>query len=212
MKVTIFSDIHGNLPAFEQVLKLEDKSDLYVCLGDVVNYGPWSNECVALMENLHFPKICLRGNHEDYFIEGHYQGRSDLGYSFFQICSSDFIHRDVLLNYQETYELANHHFAHTIDNKYIYPDTPLSLDANFFIGHSHHQFMTTSNGYQLYNVGSVGQNRKYINLISYVNWYPEDGKIDLKNIKYDIKVLITEMKVRQYPAVCIDYYQHKAML
>ena len=68
MLCLIFSDIHGNLPAFEQVIKKETGIDQYINIGDVVNYGPWSNECVELIESLNC--INIKGNHEEYFING----------------------------------------------------------------------------------------------------------------------------------------------
>ena len=52
MKIGIFSDIHGNLIALEKVLKDEKDLEEYIILGDVVNYGPWSNECVQILETL----------------------------------------------------------------------------------------------------------------------------------------------------------------
>ena len=46
MRFAIFSDIHGNLPAWDQVLadirSLE--ADVLICLGDVVGYGPKPQE------------------------------------------------------------------------------------------------------------------------------------------------------------------------
>ena len=69
MKIAIFSDVHGNLPALEKFLSMVNgKVDGYLCLGDVVNYGPWSNECLELVLNL--PNLSIvRGNHEDLFID-----------------------------------------------------------------------------------------------------------------------------------------------
>ena len=43
MKSAIISDIHGNLPALEKLIKNTQFVDRYVILGDVVNYGTWSN-------------------------------------------------------------------------------------------------------------------------------------------------------------------------
>jgi len=67
LKYAFLSDIHGNLPALEIVIEKSDDVDGYYILGDVVNYGPWSNECVQLINSL---PNCTRilGNHEEYFI------------------------------------------------------------------------------------------------------------------------------------------------
>ncbi|PIV18543.1 MAG: metallophosphoesterase [Elusimicrobia bacterium CG03_land_8_20_14_0_80_50_18] len=64
MKIGIFSDIHGNLPAFEAVLTfLEGKVEKYVCCGDIVGYGPYPNECVEKISELS-DAICVAGNHD----------------------------------------------------------------------------------------------------------------------------------------------------
>ena len=68
MKIAFFSDIHGNLPALEIAVKKSGKVDGYYILGDVVNYGPWSNECVELIENLE-NSFKVMGNHEEYYLK-----------------------------------------------------------------------------------------------------------------------------------------------
>ncbi len=64
MKVAVISDIHGNLEAFEEVLRdLEDtRPDRVVCLGDAVGYGPDPEAVVRLLQSHHIP--CVLGNHE----------------------------------------------------------------------------------------------------------------------------------------------------
>ena len=64
MKIVVFGDVHGNLPALELMVDVAGNVDQYVCLGDVVNYGPWSNECVQFISELE-NCIKIRGNHED---------------------------------------------------------------------------------------------------------------------------------------------------
>jgi len=61
----IISDIHSNLPAFEVVLELlrDRKVDGYICLGDVVGYGPHPNECCELVREL--DSACILGNHDE---------------------------------------------------------------------------------------------------------------------------------------------------
>ena len=69
MKTIIFSDLHGNLPALECLMKLYPKDNKWISLGDNVNYGPWSNECVQILKN-ELNCICVKGNHEKYFLNG----------------------------------------------------------------------------------------------------------------------------------------------
>lgn len=63
MRYLVISDIHANLVAFETVLAdAEGKYDKIWCLGDVVGYGPYPNECVELLNN--FDHLCIAGNHD----------------------------------------------------------------------------------------------------------------------------------------------------
>jgi hypothetical protein len=61
-------------------------------------------------------------------------------------------------------------------------------------------------------VGSVGQNRKYINVISYATFFPETREVQLQNLLYDEQAVIKEMKARKYPEDCLAYYLGKARL
>jgi putative phosphoesterase len=64
MRIGLISDIHGNLPALETVLEaLRDASvDTIFCLGDTVGYGPYPNECLALVREK--CSVVLKGNHD----------------------------------------------------------------------------------------------------------------------------------------------------
>lgn len=70
MRIALFADIHGNLPAFEAVLNhsATQQVDQICILGDVVVGSPDSAACWALATSLGCPM--LRGNHERYV--GHY--------------------------------------------------------------------------------------------------------------------------------------------
>tara|TARA_R110001599_G_scaffold1889_4_gene9891 strand:- start:344067 stop:344768 length:702 start_codon:yes stop_codon:yes gene_type:complete len=62
--IALISDIHGNLPALEAVLKKVDtyKPDQLLCLGDIVGYGPFPVECVDLIMDRNIPTVM--GNHD----------------------------------------------------------------------------------------------------------------------------------------------------
>ena len=64
MKRAIVSDIHGNLVAFEAVLRDIERMKVQevVCLGDVVGYGARPLKCIDLVRK--FFAWALKGNHE----------------------------------------------------------------------------------------------------------------------------------------------------
>ena len=63
-KIAIISDVHGNLPALKVVLeKLDEmKPDSWLCLGDIVGYGPDSSECIDIIIEREIPTVI--GNHD----------------------------------------------------------------------------------------------------------------------------------------------------
>lgn len=60
----ILSDVHGNIQAFEAIVRSfpETKDRLIVCAGDTVGYGANPNECVELMASL--GAVNVMGNHD----------------------------------------------------------------------------------------------------------------------------------------------------
>jgi diadenosine tetraphosphatase ApaH/serine/threonine PP2A family protein phosphatase len=64
MRIALLSDVHGNLPAFEAVLRDVDDEDVDAiwCLGDLVGYGAQPNDCVELARDR--CDLSLAGNHD----------------------------------------------------------------------------------------------------------------------------------------------------
>ncbi len=64
MRYLVFSDVHANVEALEQVAEeiRSIKPDVTVSLGDVVGYGASPRECVEMVERL--ADIRIRGNHD----------------------------------------------------------------------------------------------------------------------------------------------------
>jgi predicted phosphodiesterase len=64
MRIALLSDVHGNLPAFEAVLRDIDSEapDEIWCLGDLVGYGAQPDACVELAQDR--CDLCLAGNHD----------------------------------------------------------------------------------------------------------------------------------------------------
>lgn len=212
MKALVLGDIHGNLIALEEVLKCyKTEVDLLISHGDVVNYGPWSNECVQLLaaENA----ICLLGNHEDAFIAGAYPGSNPLVQSFFQHIFPEFTEMKTIKGYHTSHQLDDYQIVHTINDRYYYPDsdvTDLNLEQHTIIGHSHYQFhKILANGKAFVNTGSVGQNRKDLSKADFVILDTENQEVELFSHSYDPLPVLQEMKAQKYPRICMDYYRSK---
>lgn len=73
MRIAVMSDIHGNLEAFEEVLRDIDHSDIdrIVNVGDSIGYGPEPEEVLNLIEKRNIVNIL--GNHEQAILDETYR-------------------------------------------------------------------------------------------------------------------------------------------
>ncbi|MFA5272224.1 MAG: metallophosphoesterase family protein [Candidatus Omnitrophota bacterium] len=64
MRYAIFSDIHGNLEAFQEALKFykQERIDRFIFLGDIVGYGVNPKEVIALLKEIN--PVSIAGNHD----------------------------------------------------------------------------------------------------------------------------------------------------
>lgn len=76
MRIAILSDIHGNLPALEAVLRdiAQQSPDEVWCGGDIAFFGPWASECIERVRAAGWPTV--RGN-TDVWITGDPQGLTE---------------------------------------------------------------------------------------------------------------------------------------
>ena len=70
MKIAVFSDIHGNLPALRSILCdiKKENVDRIICLGDVIGLGSNPKECLDLIIDNNIEMML--GNHECYYLNG----------------------------------------------------------------------------------------------------------------------------------------------
>jgi putative phosphoesterase len=73
MKIAALADIHGNYQALITVLEHVESwnPDLVLVLGDTINRGPRSKECLHLIQQKQVEEswLVIKGNHEDYVLE-----------------------------------------------------------------------------------------------------------------------------------------------
>lgn len=70
MRFGIFTDVHSNLEALDAVLAhfKKERIQSFICLGDLVGYGPNPNECIQRVLSLKKVQV-IAGNH-DYAVVG----------------------------------------------------------------------------------------------------------------------------------------------
>jgi putative phosphoesterase len=209
MRVAVISDIHGNLPALEAVVSKIRSADAVMCLGDVVNYGPWSDSCLELLQTL--PALTLlEGNHEALFLgKESLEHELPLVQQFYRASFPRFTRRDLIENLPEQAILNGYLCKHTLDGQKIYRDTDVVPPGDCFIGHTHHAFVVTRKGRQIVNPGSVGQNRLQLDTACWAWWDSEKRLATLQSTVYPARLLLQEMRALRYPAECIQYFESK---
>lgn len=216
MKITVFGDVHGNLPALERLLSEEGDSDGFVCLGDTVGYGPWDNECVERIAELD-RCVCLEGNHERYYRQGRCdEGAGRLARLFFEQTYPSFGRFELLEDYRAAWSEWGWAFRHAPGDAYLFPDSPFpgelpGKEKRLFLGHSHVAFFKYREGRIVCNPGSVGQNRREGDVLCYARLFPGEGEggVELRAIAYDANSVVAEMRARNYPDDCLEYYRRR---
>jgi putative phosphoesterase len=74
MKALILSDLHSNIYALEAIWKKEHDSDLVLCAGDTVDYGPYPNEVIAWLQEHNAQ--CVQGNHDAWVATSYRKGET----------------------------------------------------------------------------------------------------------------------------------------
>lgn len=214
MRVLVFGDVHGNLVALEELFKIEkDNYDQFVCHGDIVNYGPWTNECLEFLFQKEYG-IFLKGNHEKYYLEKFYPGTNQVAKSFFDYCypTFDTQNLDFISTFIDTSTIGDFKIKHSINDLYIFEDTDienLDFEDNTIVGHSHQQFHRVIKGKSIYNTGSLGQNRALLDVANYLLIDTETNIVELKSFVFNIQKVISKMEQLNYPSICINYYKSK---
>lgn len=210
VRVAVFSDVHANLPALQAFVALTRTSvDSYVCLGDVVGYGPWNDECLELVHSL--PNIVLlEGNHERMFLNPELVNEElPLVQAFFRCSVASFARRDLIEALPLTHALGWLTCAHSIGDRRVYRDSTVEVCRSFIIGHTHHPFVLTRNENVIINCGSIGQNRRRADVLNYVICDTESRVFSLFNAPFPVGDFLRELRARKYPESCVRYYLGK---
>jgi diadenosine tetraphosphatase ApaH/serine/threonine PP2A family protein phosphatase len=239
MRYAIISDIHGNLAALQHVIKkIEEKGcDRIICLGDVVGYGPFPNECCDIIQKT--ADVCLLGNHDAAVV-----GLMDVDY-FNRYAKSAIAWSAQVLNEASRSFITGLPFTAEEDDLLFVHASPkepnewqyvLSLDDAFeqfsalqqrvcFIGHSHvpvvwilresglpehrsaKHFRTVRGARHIINVGSVGQPRDNNPEAGFGIYDTDTGWFELQRTPYDIAETQKAMSERGLPEFLIERLQ-----
>lgn len=210
--LAILSDIHGNLPALQAVMKdaLSRGCDRFISLGDVVSYYAQPGECIDLLKAHN--AINILGNHDSYLVDNTNCPRSravsliiDHHKKIVTVPQLDWLKRS-LLSLQEGRILFVHGGPSDTQDQYLYTVSskifPKGVDT-LFSGHTHVQALVDFNGKKYCNPGSVGQPRDGDIRAAYATMV--EDKITLHRVTYEIERTVSAMISAGYGAF---YYEN----
>lgn len=204
MKVSIISDIHGNIIGLNTVLADMGKADMILCAGDLTGYFPFINEVIEIVRKNKI--ITIKGNHDKYLIEG--KAPEDSNESVKK--SVEFSKKIIKKENLEFIKSLPDELKISIDgkkvliyhaspwNKFegrIYPDYQhfekfQDIDSDVLIlGHTHYPIIKKIGCLTLINPGSCGQPRDY-NMLSYIMWDTNNNQFENRRLKWDIDEFI----------------------
>ena len=214
MKIGIFSDIHGNIYAFEKVFQQLRAAalDRYIFCGDLCGYYYHQNAIVDMLESFE-NLVGVIGNHDQLFLRcledvrvlGPYTERYGTSLQALRQTVShktlSFLRRLPDRYIDETHGVAVFHGSPWDPcHEYVYPTDAVDRFADLpyryvVLGHTHHAMLKRAHDVVILNPGSCGQPRD-MTLPSYAILDVDSGDIELERVSYDPKPLLAEIKRR----------------
>jgi putative phosphoesterase len=214
--ITVFGDIHANLPALEIVIKdMDDKESGYrYCLGDLVGYGTSPNEVIEVIRDSGVPTIM--GNYD----QGIGHSSDDCGCAYRDEFSKQLGKRSIAWTNQNTTPENKAFLRGLLDNfplqmgdlkvllvhgsprkinEYLYEDRPESSLERLMdqagvdvlvCGHTHIPYhRVLSSGRHVINAGSVGKPKDNDPRACYILLEVEGSELNVRFIRvpYDIE-------------------------
>ncbi|GKU30561.1 metallophosphoesterase family protein [Clostridium folliculivorans] len=229
MKIGVITDIHSNIDALNAVLHEFTSLGIekIICSGDIIGIGPRPEETVKRIMLLEDNIECVRGNHDNYLINGipstvpndEMMDYGEIEYHKWEHgkLSEESIEFIKALPYTKTLKICEKtiyisHYAINEGNKYVNYTPNQSLDdleimfqnveADIIVyGHNHAPSINHESNKWYLNTGSLGCPSDNINIaragILVVN---EDSiKYEELNVPYDVKKVIEDIQKIRYP-------------
>lgn len=227
MRVAMFSDAHGNLPALEAVLEdiKRHKVDRVFCLGDLVGYAPFPNEVIDIIRREGIPTIM--GNYDDgvgfdrdecgcAYREPEERRLGDLSFQWTKAHVTPenkaflrSLHKEIRFEADGKRFLLVHGSPRRI-NEYLFEDRPLSsfkrlgesVQADVLIyGHTHRPYTKEVGGVLFVNVGSAGKPKDGDPRACYTLIEVRGGKVDVsfRRVAYDAPTVASAIRNSDLP-------------
>lgn len=216
MKISLFSDIHGNLYTLEKFLikSKEIGIDYNIFCGDIFGYYYHQDTIISKLKGIEH-LAAIKGNHDQYFLNACESLTEEKRLvDQFGHCYQDIPrkitneNKEFVKNLPEHLELnfcgkslaVYHGSPKDPLNGRVYPDTEISepdsyLKYDFVIlGHTHYRMVRRIGSTTIINPGSIGQPRDKHGFSFAVLTIPS-GEIEYHEIKWDRNLLVRDIKM-----------------
>jgi predicted phosphodiesterase len=225
MTLLIVSDLHGNPWALSAVLAAEPACDGFLCLGDLVNYGPDPMACVDWARSAVPPGRIVQGNHDhalgldaDPRCSAPYQPLAAAMQRYTAgVLTPEARHYLAGLppTLTPTFGGARFFLCHAAPSDplfaYVPPDEPEARwEAEvecagrpdfLLVGHTHLQFTLRIGSTVVVNPGSVGQPKGGDPRACYAVWH--DGEVSFRRVAYDVHATVRGLAACAPPTVVL---------
>ena len=227
-QITIFGDIHANMPALTAVFADMEKRNLnnLYCLGDLVGYGTMPNEVITAVRERNIPTIM--GNY-DYGV-GH--NSDDCGCAYTDPTSEALGKRSIAWSNAHTSTENKAYLRELVDNiplhmgdlkvvlvhgsprkvnEYLFEDRPEKslfrlldmVEADVLVcGHTHKPYhRVLSDGRHVINAGSVGKPKDGDPRAGYLTLTVnnKDVTVDFIRVEYDVETAASAIEATEMP-------------
>ena len=167
--ILVFSDLHANSRALEDIIPLLDDVDLSIFCGDIIGYGKDIDSCIDFV--LNNIDLVVIGNHERLAVS-----EEDLGsqtpavqksalYTRRKLTSKQ---RELLISLPTEIWYEDLYVTHSINDEYLRTEADFDKlfrkmreDTSYaFFGHTHEQVLISRNNKTIINPGSITKGRR----------------------------------------------------
>lgn len=214
MKIAVLSDIHGNLTAFNAVLK--DINELginqYIIAGDLITDCPQPNEVLEKIKSLN--AYVIKGNREDYILDYHkgmydewskYKQMASVVWTYNRLAEGNIEYINKLpeqlsISFPQMDNIRIVHGSPFNAREELLPDKyteRLEKALNYvnesvlICGHTHRQWSKELHNKLIFNPGSVGVhfNKNKVAEYSVLTWNGNKWEVSHRQVEYDLKEL-----------------------
>jgi putative phosphoesterase len=168
-RILVFSDLHANSRAIEDIVPVLEDVDLSIFCGDIIGYGKEIDSCIDFV--LNNIDLVVIGNHERLAVS-----EEDVSNQIPAVQKSTLYARSKLTSKQKESLMAlpteiwyeNLYITHSIKDDYLRTDADFQKlfnrmrdDTRYaFFGHTHEQVLISRNNKTIINPGSITKGRR----------------------------------------------------